>query len=204
MENKPSNEEIIKYRICLAGDAQVGKTLLFSKISRINKENKIIKIPGIEKIPGFDEIPGIEEIPEIEEIVRKEDESCLEIKLKISMNIYEKSRSFKISLFDNELLNSADGIIYIYDILNKKTFETLKIDLETIKKSEKHDKCLFMVIGNKNDQSYGRKVDLDEVDDYCKNNNLIWGGEMSFHKDHVTVFINIIKDFIKEIYKKNL
>ena len=103
---------------------------------------------------------------------------------------------------EDKEFNSPDGIILIYDITKKDTYSNLKQYFEDLKKTKQYKYCSFLVVGNKSDQSLERKVDLDDVETYCKKKKFMWGGEMSFKNFDQSFFTNLLKDFTKEIFKK--
>ena len=136
MENQPSNDEKIRYRICPVGADKVGKTTL------------------LERIIFHD----------------------MKFSLKLERNKKEECRSFLLYFHDNpkeSYLSLSDGIILIYDITNKNTFDELDEFFQGFKDSKQYKYCSFMVVGNKSDQSAERVVQKDDVAKYCKKNKLI-------------------------------
>ena len=146
---------------------------------------------------------------------------------------YEKSvstigvekKTFNISFFDTagqekyrsiakNYIKGSDGIILIYDITNRKSFELVESWLNSIleilpdwKKSD----YLIMLLGNKLDLAKKerqnkfdpiREVETEEAKKKCEDNSLYWGGECSAKNFTDSELKDLFKDFIIALYKK--
>ena len=69
-------------------------------------------------------------------------------------------------------INSADGFVLVYSIDNKDSFESIKTRYERILKLKEGQKASVIVVGNKCDLEDKRQVSKDEVEKYCKSNNI--------------------------------
>ena len=67
----------------------------------------------------------------------------------------------------DEWINSADGLLLVFAINDKDSFEALKSKMIRIKKINK-DKLPFVLVGNKCDLESKREVDKQAVMDYAK------------------------------------
>ena len=113
-------KDIIRYKFALFGDTQVGKTAIFHKISTGLFLDNNLSTQGTDK-----------------EVINFTD-------LEIDINGNKIKKSFKITLFDtagqeryrsitNSYINNTDGVILIYDITNKLSFEHVEEWLSSIK-----------------------------------------------------------------------
>ena len=188
------NQNIINYRFALLGDSTVGKTAIFKKISYGTFTDTVASIGFDKKTLTFQD-------------------------LEIDGNKIKKS--FEISLFDtagqerfrsitkNHILGS-DGIILIYDITNRESFDHLEEWLTSIKEvlsDWRNSKYLIIVYGNKLDlvekNNKERQVTAEEGENLCDNEEIIWGGECSAKDFTEEQFLDLFKDFTKKIYYKN-
>ena len=188
------NQNIINYRFALLGDSTVGKTAIFKKISYGTFTDTVASIGFDKKTLTFQD-------------------------LEIDGNKIKKS--FEISLFDtagqeifrsitkNHILGS-DGIILIYDITNRESFDHLEEWLTSIKEvlsDWRNSKYLIIVYGNKldlvEDNKKERQVTAEEGENLCYNEEIIWGGECSAKDFTEEQFLDLFKDFTKKIYYKN-
>ena len=71
-------------------------------------------------------------------------------------------------------INSADGFLLIYSIDNKESFESTKVRYERIMKLKQGQNCAIVVVGNKCDLEDRREVSKEEVENYCKEKNIIF------------------------------
>ena len=66
----------------------------------------------------------------------------------------------------------ASAAIIVYDITCRYSFEGAQTWLKEILSKGKKD-CVIVLVGNKCDLEYDRKVNKEEVEDLCKENNLL-------------------------------
>ena len=171
---KKEEEKIIEYKICLLGDCSVGKTAIFRKISSGEFSDSISTL-GIDK-----------------KTINYKD-----IEINIKGNIVKKS--FDISLFDTagqerframtvNYIKGSDGIILIYDICNRVSFENIGNWLNSIKGilsswKDSNSNYLIMLIGNKSDKVEDspeeREVAAEEGKKKSEEYDIYWGGECS-------------------------
>ncbi len=69
-------------------------------------------------------------------------------------------------------INSADGFILVYSIDNSESFESTKTRYDRIMKLKEGQKVSIIVVGNKCDLEDKRQVKKEEVENYCKTNNI--------------------------------
>ena len=134
----------IDLKILLVGDTSVGKTSILSKyIDDIFEENQISTI-GVEyKVKSL--------------IINGR---------KINLRIWDSSGQERFRSITQSFFRNADGILYIFDLTEKKTFEGVKqwlIDSESYNLNIKK-----ILVGNKVDLVEKRKVEKEIIDNFVK------------------------------------
>ena len=87
-------------------------------------------------------------------------------------------------------INTCEGFLLVYSIDRKESFEGVKNKYERIKQIKNGQKFSVVVVGNKCDLEDSRQVDKDEVEKYCKNNNL------KFMESSALKTINVKESFL--------
>ena len=209
MTEKENNEQIA-YKIALLGDAQVGKTAFFKKllggvfsfsVSTIGIDTKTLNVDDLE----------------------------------VNINNKLEKKSFHISLYDTagqerfrsitkSYINKTDGLILIYDITNRETFDHIEGWLESISEilsDWKSEKYLIALLGNKTDLAINdenldekdkkRKVTYEEGKQKAEENEVFWLGEISvkdipfeeLKKMFNNIIVNIFDKVGVKLLKKN-
>ena len=190
-----SEKNNIQYRLAFLGESTVGKTSIFKKISFGTFTESVASIGINQKSINF---------PDLE----------------VTINGNQLKKSFEIVLFDTagqerfrsitkNHIRGSDGIILVYDITNKKTFNKLEEWLQTIKdilSDWRNSNFLILLLGNKldlvNDENETRQVQTEEGEQLCEDKEIIWGGECSAKDFTNTQFFDIFKDFTKQLFNK--
>ena len=209
MTEKENNEQI-GYKIALLGDAQVGKTAFFKKllggvfsfsVSTIGIDTKTLNVDDLE----------------------------------VNINNKLEKKSFHISLYDTagqerfrsitkSYINKTDGIILIYDITNRESFDHIEGWLESISEilsDWKSEKYLIALLGNKTDLAINdenldkkdkkRKVTYEEGKQKAEEKEVFWLGEISvkdipfeeLKKMFNNIIVNIFDKVGVKLLKKN-
>ena len=186
----------INYKFVLIGNSGAGKTSFFRKLSTGEFYEKNISTIGVEK-------------------------KTLELNLDI-INDEGKTekKSFVISLFDtagqekfrsitHNYYKGSDGILLIYDIDDKSSFESIEMWIESIRQnmgSNDVSKYAMVLIGNKSDlieeEIKERKVTEDEAKQICEKYDIIWGGEQSIRSIGFEELRKLFDEYVIKIYKK--
>ena len=181
--------EKLKYKMTFLGDAAVGKTSIFKKITKEEFDPKVISTMGIDKKTlSFN-------------INTSKGEKDVEISLYDTAG-QERFRSISISYF-----RDSQGLLVIYDITNYETFKSIEHWLEDIKDSlGNNDDYLTILIGNKldlaKDDPQKREVEENEAKEFCTKNKILWGGECSAKDDSAKKLKEMFINYIEEMYKK--
>ena len=183
-----------EYKMILVGDSNAGKTSLFRKISKNVFNEKMVSTIGIDK-------------------------TTLEYEINIKENEKEVKKNIQILLFDTagqeRYLSStksyykrANGVILLYSIIDKGSFDNLTKWLNEVNKvlDNKKGKYLIFLIGTKydivKDNEDLREVTVNEASDFCDENNLLWYGEYSSKDTSQETFNHLFAEFGKKLYEK--
>ena len=183
----------VEYKIILLGDLGSGKTSFFKKINIdifINANYRTILL----------------------------NEKRLNLKLEINKNETIESKDFKMNLHDTGgqekylaisslYYKGVNGVLLIYDITNRASFDSLQIWKDSIKEHcGEFDKYAFVLIGNKLDlieeNNQKRAVTEEEAQEFCNKNEILWGGEISIKNIKGNEFKELFEEYIKKIYEK--
>ena len=198
MENDLESEEpdAITYKFIIIGDSSVGKTCLFKKLTTGKYSDKNISTIGI-------------------------DRKSFPLQIKIKENGQEIEKKFIIQLWDTAgqerfravtkgYYKDSQGLLLMYDITKKQTFENLDKWITNVKDSlgddnnEKGNKYIVILIGNKLDlaENGQRSVATELAEEKCKEFDIIWGGECSAKDSTLEELKKKFEIFTKEIYNK--
>ena len=182
------------YKIVLIGNSSVGKTALFRKIETGEFYDRNISTIGIGKKTLYMDI--------------EEDNNGKKIKKNICVSLYDTAGQEKYKATTLNYFKGADGIILMYDITNRGSFDNIEEWINSIKESigNAHSlEYIIMLIGNKLDlvdeDEQNRTVKEDEAEDICHKFNMIWGGEISIKNIKYDDLIKLFNQFIEKIYK---
>lgn len=128
-DDTKTKDEKISFKIILLGDSTVGKTSLILRFCEGKFENESIATIGI-------------------------DTKCKYLKRdnkKIELKIWDTAGQERFKSIAKNSYKGADGILLMYDISNKKTFNSVKNWIDNIKESMDLNKIGFIVVANKCD-----------------------------------------------------
>ena len=197
MDTSQSEEgDALTYKIILIGDSSVGKTCLFKKLTTGKYSDKNISTIGI-------------------------DRKSFSLKVKIVENNEEIEKNFIIQLWDTAgqerfravtkgYYKDSQGLLLMYDITNKESFENLDKWITGVKESlgeedkENENKYIIILLGNKLDlaEKGDRKVTVEEAEEKCKEFDIIWGGECSAKDFTVEDLKQQFEKYTHEIFNK--
>ena len=193
-KQESDGKENIMYKIILIGDSTVGKTCLFKKMTTGAEFNeKIISTIGMDRKSINFNIP-------VKDKDNKEKEKNFEVQLWDTAG-QERFRSITRGYYKD-----SQGLLLMYDITNRETFDNLDKWIYGVKESlgSVKEKYIIILMGNKldlvNEDNSARKVNTDEAIEKCKECQLIWGGECSAKDFTVEELEDKFKTYTKEIY----
>lgn len=184
-----------EYKIILVGNSTVGKTTLFKKLSSGDFNKLNIATLGID-IKTLDYEINVEE-------------NGQEVKKFIKIQLYDTAGQERYLSNTKSYFKRTNGVVLLYSIIDRNSFNNLIKWLNDVKeKLENHEnnKYLAFLIGTKCDivkeDESKRKVNVDEVTDFCVNYNITWIGELSSKINSQEDFNNIFSDIAKKLYEK--
>ena len=184
------SEQKLTYKLIILGDAAVGKTSLFKKLTTEQFDPKVISTIGIDKRT-------------LSIVINTEDEGEKDLDIYLFDTAgEERYRTISVSYF-----RDSKGLLMMYDITKNESFQNIEDWLKNIKESlGDNDDYLMILLGNKLDlvniNKDEREVDTEEAKNFCEKNNIFWGGECSVKDIAIEDLKNMFKSFIEEIYKK--
>ena len=134
MSSKPE----LRFKILIIGDTLVGKTSMLCKYVNNDFPQKHIATIGVENL------------------IKNYETN----KYKILLNIWDTAGQERFRSLTKSYFGGANGIIYVYDITNRKTFEGVKY---WIKDSLQFGEFSSVLCGNKLDLKNEREVKLNDA-----------------------------------------
>ena len=188
------DEDAIEYKLILIGDSSVGKTCLFKKIGNGIFLNKTVSTVGVDK-------KSLQFTIELEENGKK-------VMKNIILNLTDTAGQERYKSITKSYYKGSNGILLIYDITDRKSFEHLEEWIKSIKSSvgNYEEKYLIFLMGSKLDLVIDGKrergVTEEEAKKICKEFELEWGGECSSKTFTEEQYKDIFKEFIKKLFKR--
>jgi Ras-related protein Rab-1A len=120
----------------------------------------------------------------------------------VKLQIWDTSGQERFRSLAKNYLKKADGIIFVYDITDKKTFEGVK---DWIKEAESQGIYKQILVGNKCDLE--RKVSKERIENFKKKNNLNikfnYFETSALTGDGIDDCMLCVVDNINKLYEKN-
>ena len=181
-------DDKIFYKMIIIGDSNSGKKNILKKVSSGTFNEKSISTIGMDNRTLFFTINT------------EEGEKEIEIQLWDTAG-QERFRSVTSSYY-----NSSQGLLLVYDITKKESLDSINKWIETVKDSlEDEENLLMFLIGNKDlaiENPDRREITSEYAENFCKENNLFWGGEHCLKDLTEEQIKEMFKKFSLEIYKK--
>ena len=184
------NSEKITYKMIIIGDSAVGKTCIFKKITTGTFSEKSISTIGMDRRT-------------LSFTIKNKEGNDLEIEVQL----WDTAGQERFRSITNSYYKSSQGLLLMYDITKRETFDNIENWLQNIKDSiGAEEKYLIVLIGNKvdlvNADPDSRTVTNEEAENLCKQNNIFWGGECSAKDFTEEQLKDIFTNYTQEIYKK--
>ena len=139
----------LKYKIMVLGESKVGKTSLIKRYTKDQFGGVYLTTVGMD----FQD-----------KIIEIEDK-------KIRLQIWDTAGQERFRNITKSYFQSAQGLIIVYDIADKESFEKLNFWMENIKNNAPEDAKIILV-GNKQDLTSERHVSIEEGENYAKKFNI--------------------------------
>ena len=91
---------------------------------------------------------------------------------KIKISIYDTAGQERFKNIVKHYYKGANGILLIYDISKRITFEKLQFWLDDLKENADIDNLFIYLVGNKNDKKEEREVTFEEGNKFAKEKKL--------------------------------
>ena len=148
VEQAKNNEDEITLKILLLGDTAVGKTSILLKYTDGYFPEVYISTIGVEYKSKKVNINGNI----------------------INLQIWDTAGQERYKSITTNFLKGADGVLFVYDITQKASFDSLK---KWIRDSEEATEAFQkIIIGNKIDKGKERKVTKDHLKKFCNDRKL--------------------------------
>jgi len=174
-------------KICIIGDSSVGKTNVIFKF--IEGQFSPLHVATI----GFDYKSKIITLPTS--------------KKKVKLQIWDTAGQEKYMSMNKSLFQRVQGIILMYDITNRETFERLQIWLNLIKQMT--NEIPIILVGNKLDledsEEHGRIVEYNEGDDFANENEIDFFEVSAVSGANIdNIFISIAEKVLNSLQSERL
>ena len=148
MTSSTNEEPEINLKILILGDSSVGKTSLLLKYADGYFPTMYVATIGVEyKIKKIN-INGAD----------------------INLQIWDTAGQERFRSITKNFMKGADGIMYVYDITQKSSFDNLKSWIRSSEESTEGFKKL--IAGNKSDLEIDRVVQKESLTKYCEDKNI--------------------------------
>ena len=189
------DEPEIVYKIILIGDSSVGKTCLFKKITTGSFSEKNISTIGMDR-------------KSLSFKIQVKDDKGNEVEKNFEIQLWDTAGQERFRTITKQYFKDSQGLLLLYDITNKDTFDNLDKWIYGVRENLENDKNKYIIVllANKQDlikeNPEMRKVEEKEAKDKCEEFDIIWGGECSAKDFTVEELEERLKTYTKEIYKK--
>ena len=184
----------INYKIILIGNTDVGKTALFKKMETGEFSDKNISTIGVAKKTLYTPV--------------EVDINGKRIKKNICVSLYDTAGQEKFKSITLNYFKETEGIILMYDITKRESFDNVEAWINSIKESigsSHSSEYVIILMGNKLDlvdeNSNKRKVTEYEAEDICNKFDMIWGGEISIKDIKYDDLIKLFSEYTGKIYE---
>ena len=158
-EDEDDNQDILSYKIILLGDTSVGKTSLILRFCDSTFNEVLISTIGVDTKTKYVRFNG----------------------KKIELEIWDTAGQERYKSLAKNSFQGADGIILMYDITKKTTFNNIKHWYNDINEAIDITKIALVIVGNKSDlpdrevtkeisEKFSNKYNLLVMETSCKNN----------------------------------
>lgn len=174
-EKKKEKKYDLEYKLIFLGPSGVGKTSLLLQYSE-NVFQDIKSTIGVDVRYNY---------------------ITLENK-KIKLDIWDTSGQERYSDVTQSYLNGANGIIFVFDIMNKDSFIKVGDEINKYKTNNIQKDTEIMVVGNKNDIGGGSEISKEDITNFEKNNNVkIYFSSAKNGEGVKDLFEDLVKKLIK-------
>ena len=168
-EKDDDNIEYCLYKIILLGDSFVGKTSLIIRFCDDIYEDNGTATIGVDTKTKF---------------VKRKDKN-------IELQIWDTAGQERFRSLAKNCTNQMDGIILVYDLSKKESFQNIKIWYNNLRDTVDFKKVGLILVGNKSDMSHDSSDKMAQ--EFCQNHNI------SFIETSAKTNKNVSEIFVKLI-----
>ena len=139
----------VKYKIMVLGESKVGKTSLIKRYTKDQFGGVYLTTVGMD----FQD-----------KIIEIEDK-------KVRLQVWDTAGQERFRNVTKSYFQSSQGLLVVYDITDKESFEKINFWMENIKKNAPENVKLILV-GNKCDLANERKVTIEDGENKARNYNI--------------------------------
>ena len=114
----------------------------------------------------------------------------------IKLQIWDTAGQERFHSITNNFFHNADGILFVYDITNRQTFDGVKVWIKEAEEIGNFYKRIL--IGNKCDLSEKRNISIEELENYCMEKNMQFFETSAKENIYLVEAFNKIVDLILE------
>ena len=92
----------------------------------------------------------------------------------VKVSIWDTAGQEKFQNIVKQYYNGANGVLLIFDITNKKSFDKINFWYKDLKQSVNIDEVFVCLVGNKIDLEDIRVISKEEAEEYAKENNMYY------------------------------
>jgi Ras-related protein Rab-1A len=169
-------------KILTLGDTSVGKSSIVLRFSDDKFDDKIFSTIGIDFKTKYIKLD----------------------KFSVKVLIWDTAGQEKFQNIAKQYYKGANGVLLIYDISNRKSFERIDFWLKELKENNRIDELFLYLVGNKIDMEDKRVISYQEGEKYAKKNDINFFEVSAKSGKGVTeLFNNVINGVMENILKKN-
>ena len=138
-----------KLKIIILGSSEVGKTCILNRYFHNEFKENVLSTVGIDFQTKFFKFDGDQ---------------------KIKVNYIDTAGQEKFRAISVNYLKGTNGVILVFDITNKETFDLLESWLKELKDTNKSN-ISKVLVGNKSDLAENREVTVEDANKFANNIN---------------------------------
>ena len=122
----------------------------------------------------------------------------------VKVLIWDTAGQEKFQNIAKQYYKGANGVLLIYDISNKKSFERVDFWLKELKENNKINELFICLVGNKIDLEDKRVISTEEGEKYAQDNNIIFFEVSAKNKEGIAeLFQTAIKGSLDKVLVVN-
>jgi Ras-related protein Rab-11A len=179
--DKLTEEYDMAFKILLLGDSGVGKSSLLLRYTKNQFMTDMRSTIGVEFGVKFIKVDN----------------------LQLKVQIWDTAGMERYRSLTSAYYKGAKGVIIVYDICRKKSFENIDKWIDDFKSKADED-AVILLIGNKSDLKDKREVNTDEAASKSEKNKLAFLETSAKNNDNVhKAFLTLFNEIIKIYKEKN-